>query len=152
LSIRYKLFTLRDELRSLKIECGDSLEDKHYAYLQDSLNTIIAHLPRYDMATLGYAEHVYNNDPEFRRRVDERSHVLDDCGIPRARSIRSRNVRLAAKAILINSGMLCAPIYPFVLMDVGLSALKKRIKNFASLSEPDFAKVGPSDDLSMSVS
>jgi hypothetical protein len=51
LKIRYDLFALRDELRFLKIKRGSSLDDKHYVYLQDSINTMISHLARYDIAT-----------------------------------------------------------------------------------------------------
>ncbi|MGH8330614.1 MAG: hypothetical protein ACRER3_22985, partial [Pseudomonas fluorescens] len=39
LKLRFEIFALRDELRLLKIECESSLHDKHFEYLQSSLNT-----------------------------------------------------------------------------------------------------------------
>ena len=147
LKIRYQAFALRDDLRLLKMEHGDTLDDKHYEHLQDSINTMISNLARFDVATLGLSECMYNRDPEFRKSVDERARFLDDCTVPEAKSLRRRNVVLAEKAILVNSGMLVVPLVPFVLM----GALKQRIRKFASLSEPDFQKVG-SRELSASVS
>lgn len=151
LEIRYQAFALRDDLRLLKMELGDALDDKHYEYLQDSINTIISNLARFDAVTLGLSERVYNRDPEFRKRVDERARFLEDCAIPEVGTLRRRNIALAEKAILVNSGMLVAPLVPFVLMGVGFSAVKQRIRKLASLSEPDFHKVG-SPELSASVS
>jgi hypothetical protein len=142
LKIRYEAFALRDDLRLLKMERGDTLDDRHYEYLQDSINTLISNLPRFDVATLGLSERVYSRDPEFRQRVDERARLLENCAIPEAKNFRHRNVALAEKAILVNSGMLVAPLIPLILTGVGFSALKQRIRKFASLSEPDFHKVG----------
>jgi len=141
LKIRYEALALRDELRLLKMQRGGTLDDKHYEYLQDSINTMISNLARFDVATLGLSGRVYNRDLEFRVRVDERARLLEDCTLPEARSLRRRNVVLVERAILVNSGMLVAPLVPFVLMGVGLSALKQRIRKLASLSEPDFKRV-----------
>ena len=38
LSLRFRLFALRDEARQLKIECVDSLNDAHCVFLQASIN------------------------------------------------------------------------------------------------------------------
>jgi hypothetical protein len=41
LSLRFKLFVLRDEVRQLKIDCASSLNDRHFDFLQDSINNLI---------------------------------------------------------------------------------------------------------------
>ena len=94
LSLRFKLFALRDEVRALKAECRNLLNDEHYACLQDSINTMITMLYRYDVAAIAAAEFRYRSDPEFRRRVEARSTILDACDVPQAQSIRRRSVDL----------------------------------------------------------
>jgi hypothetical protein len=42
LSLRFRLFVLRDEVRQLKIECAESLNDEHFVFLQDSINGLIS--------------------------------------------------------------------------------------------------------------
>lgn len=143
LSLRYRLFALRDEVRELKGVGQGLLDDEHYAYLQDSINTMIAMIHRYDVATIAATEHRYRRDPGFRKRVDMRAAILDDCSSLQAQSIRRRSVDLIARAVAVNSGMLCAPLYPLALMGVGFSALQKRLRKFATLSRRDLESVAP---------
>lgn len=143
LSLRFKLFALRDEARALKAGCPDLLDNQHYAHLEDSIDTMIAVLHRYDIATFVAAELRYRRDPAFRKRIDSRASSLDDCGIPQAQSIRRRSVELIARAIAVNSGMLCAPLYPFALMGVGFSTLQKGLSKLAVLSRWEFERVAP---------
>lgn len=82
LRLRFRLFALRDELRALKGECRGLLDDEHFAYLQDSINTMIAMLHRYDVAAVAAAELRYRRDPEFRRCVEIRTAILDHHSAP----------------------------------------------------------------------
>lgn len=142
-SLRYRLFALRDEARMLKGAGQGLLDDEHYAYLQDSINTMISMLHRYDVASIAATELRYSRDPEFRRRLDVRAAILDGCSNVHARSIRGRSVDLIARAVLVNSGMLCAPLFPLALMGVGFSALQKKLRKFATLSRRDLESVAP---------
>lgn len=143
LSLRYRLFALRDEVRALKGDCRHLFDAEHYAYLQDSISTMIAMLHRYDVAAIAAAELRYRRDPEFRRRVDVRARILDNCNIPQAQSIRRRSIELIARATAVNSGMLCAPLYPFALMGIGLSVIHKRLRKLATLSTRELESVAP---------
>jgi len=143
LSLRYKLFALRDEARALKGDCQGLFEDAHYACLQDCINTMIASLHRYDVAAIVAAEFRYRKDSEFRRSIDMRDAILGSCDNPRAQSIRRRSVGLIARAVAVNSGMLCAPLCPFVLMGIGFSTLQKRLGKFAALSRRELDGIAP---------
>lgn len=143
LTLRYRLFALQDEVSMLKDAGHDLVDDEHYAYLQDSISTMIAMLHRYDIATVAATELRYRRDPEFRRRVDMRATILDGCGSPQAQSIRCRSVELIARALAVNSGMLCAPLYPLALMGIGFSTLQRRLKKFAALSRRELESVAP---------
>jgi hypothetical protein len=79
LKLRFELFELRDRLRALKVDHSDYLEDRHFHYLQDSLNSLICLLGRFDLATLSRIELEFQLDPELRRRSEMRTAILDDC-------------------------------------------------------------------------
>jgi hypothetical protein len=143
LSLRYRLFALRDEVRALKVDCGDLFDNEHFAYLQDSINTMIAMLHRYGVAAIVAAELRYRRDPDFRRRVEARAAILEQCNLPQAQSIRRRSVQLLGRAIAVNCGMLCAPLFPFVLMGIGVSTLRKHLRKFSALSRRELESVAP---------
>ena len=143
LNLRYKLFTLRDELRALRGDRDVRLDEEHYLHLQDSINTMIAMLHRYDVVSIVFAELRYRRDPEFRKRVEVRATILDDCNAPQAQSIRRRSVDLIARAIALNSGMFCVPLYPFALMGMGFCTLRRSLRKFAALSGRELKSIAP---------
>lgn len=143
LILRFRLFALRDKVHALKGSSRGLLDDEHYTYLQDSINTMIAMLHRYDIAAIVAAELRYQRDPGFRLRVDRRATILDDCDLPEAQSIRRSSVDLIARAIAVNSGMLCVLLYPLAFMGIGLSTLQRHLRKFAALSRRELESVAP---------
>lgn len=140
---RFQLFALRDELCLLKIDRGQEVDDKHFHYLQDSINALLAFLPRFDAATLAAIERQLKHDPGLKKKVEARSRVLDDCRMPELISIRKRTLVAAAKTFLVNTGGWGIYLLPIAGVMVCLSSLKNRIKPAISLSTPDFQKVIP---------
>jgi hypothetical protein len=143
LKLRFELFALRDELRLLKIECDRHLDDKHFDYLQGSLNTLIRVLHWIDMTTLAAVERELRTNPQIREQIEARNKVLDDCDIPEARQIRYRSLQVAAKAFAVNGGGWAIYPLPLLLPFVGHSKIKRAIKASLSLSELDLNKVAP---------
>lgn len=116
LKLRFKLFALQDQLRILKI-CNDAeLDDKHYRYLEKSPHSLIRMLHRIDLATLASSELAYQRDPKFRERVTERSRILDDCAVDQAKQIRAESLRIATKALVVNSGAAFVLFFPITLL------------------------------------
>src|SRR5687767_577256 len=73
LSLRYKLFALRDEIRELKMAYGNLFADRHFHYMQDSLNALLSVLDRFDLAALIAVGRELKQDPELRKRVEMRT-------------------------------------------------------------------------------
>lgn len=144
LQLRFELFRLRDDLRDLKSTRKD-LDDKHFHYLQDSINTLIANLARFDAATLARIEVEFQRDPELRKRTEARCKVMNDCDVAEARLIRRKCNRIGVKALAVNSGGWSIYILPGVFVLVGLSEFKRRIKAALAISESDFAKAARPD-------
>jgi hypothetical protein len=103
LQLRFELFRMRDELRNLKMRRND-LDDKHFLYLQDSINTLIANLVRFDAATLTRIDLELQRDSELRARTEARCKVMDDCAVAEARRIRRKCNIVGVKALAVNSG------------------------------------------------
>lgn len=140
LSVRFDLFALRDELRALKIEQGDALSNKHFEYLQDSINAIVLMLPRFDAGMLNSMNKELENNKELEAKVEARVKVLDDCVTPSVSKIREKSLRLAYAAFAINTGMLFLFLLPLIM----LINLKKRLRSLVSLSKPDLEKIARS--------
>jgi len=149
LSLRFKLFVLRDEVRQLKIDHAGSLSDKHFDFLQDSINNVISNLNRFDMATFVGVELESKKDPAFLRSAEKRSRMLDDCGFSRAglraREIREQSLKIVSAAIFTNSGVLFLSIFaPIIIAILGYAEVKKRIQIFAFISDQDLKRIAPS--------
>jgi hypothetical protein len=138
LHLRFQLFRLRDELRNLKID-RTGLDDRHFYYLQDSINTLIANLARFDAATLARIEAELRRNSGLRQRSTARSKVMDDCDVAEARLIRRKCNQIGAAALVVNSGGWAIYVVPVLFVLAGFSELKRRIKAVLSISESDFA-------------
>src|SRR5438445_3942194 len=114
LEIRYRLFELRDEARLLKIRRGNDFEDKHFHYLQDSLNGLIRNLGRIDLAMLTSFTIKLKEDKEFRARMEARSKILDDCKVEEGRAIGKRGQNLMKRAAGINTAGGSFYMFPIV--------------------------------------
>ena len=144
LKLRFDLFVLRDRVRSLKIENPEGFQDKHFHYLQDSINTLLALLARFDFATLSRIETEIKRDPAMQKRAEERSRILDDCQLEEARKIRHQTLRLASVALALNSGgwfVYIVPTLAIVAVWFGLSgyvsSFQGRIKTVIAIPETD---------------
>jgi hypothetical protein len=121
LELRFELFKLRDEVRLLKINnllvnAGEpEFVDRHYGYLQDSINSLLCILHRYDLAAIWTITDRISRDEALRQRVEARARLLDDCELPAVLSVRKRQLNIAAKALAVNSGpmllLLLAPAF-----------------------------------------
>jgi len=144
LEIRFELFKLRDELRFTKINLGNKLDDKHYHFLQDSVNTLIGNLYRFDLATITKAMIEVEKDKDLKKRVQERSRFLDDCNVAEARKIRNESIKLAFRALRVNSGGWAVYFIPVLATIACYKYALAAGKALISMSEPDFRKVAPS--------
>jgi hypothetical protein len=143
LSLRYKLFALRDEVRELKMVYGSSLADRHFHYVQDSLNALLSVLYRFDLAALMALEHELKHNTELRKRVEVRAVGLDDCAIAEVKLIREKTFRIAVQALIVNNGFWAVCAVPVLAASWGVAKLKRLIRESVSLSESDIQRAIP---------
>lgn len=146
LRMRFDLFALRDELRALKVDYGDSLDDKHFIYLQDSINAIIKMLPHIEISLVSHIKEEIEKDARLKARLIERQKILDDCDITELSIIRKKSIDLSIMALGVNSGMWSVYIVPIMAFGAIYKSIARRVKAFISLSEPDLQQIAPHDN------
>ncbi len=128
LKLRFELFKLRDDLRTLKNEYGSDLDDRHFHYLQDSLNVLIRFLPRFEIGNLALAASQINNDPQLKKRMEARAKILDDCQIAQATNIRNKSIEIAARAVRVNGGAWGFYVVPIALTFAVYKSVNEKVR------------------------
>jgi hypothetical protein len=126
---------LRDEVRFLKMNNLSSsaasepeFVDEHYGYLQDSINALLSVLYRYDIAAIWTITDRINRDEALRQRVEARARLLDACELPAVRSLRQRQLDIAARALAVNSGPMLLLLLAPTLVLRGYKAVRGKIR------------------------
>jgi hypothetical protein len=140
-SVRHRLFALRDQLRKLKMTPGNQLDDRHFAYLQDSLNALIRTLDGFNLSLLVRLRTLSGQDAAFRARVEERSRVLDDCVVPEALDVRRKSVQIALEAFAINCGGGLIYLAPLLFAFNSCSRVKPLVRALASVPDSDLSRI-----------
>lgn len=147
LELRFELFRLRDEVRLLKIESlraeGETSEfmERHFHELQDSINSLICLLFRFDLMTVCAISEEIGRDAELKRRVEARSQILDDCVLPEVLAIRGKQFRIAMKALAVNSGPMLVWLALPALFLVSYQAIRDKIKNSLTVPGADLKRL-----------
>lgn len=143
LRIQDDLFALRDELRRLKIDVREGMNDQTFHMLQDSINSLISSLEYFDLMTIASAMVEIKRDQDLRKRMEARLKIIQDSTMPEVKAIRARTVKLADQLVFINSGAWGFYLLPLAMMAAGFAAIKKKVMSIISLSTLDFQRVAP---------
>jgi len=134
LELRLALIRLESEVRLLKVPEPQLFE------LQDSINSLTCILFKFDLVTIYAISKEIDRDAALKRRVEARARVLDECLLPEVRALRDKQIRIATKALIVNSGsMLLWSILPASLF-VGCQTLSSKIKNSLTVPAPDLER------------
>lgn len=129
--LRYKLFALRDDLRTLRHEHPEQCPQELYLKVDEGIGRWINRLP---LATLGFmyrAGREYQTNVQLReevRRIDEALAACSPGGTPRIVQSASEVVRTA---FICNSGAWLLPVIPLLVITVCVSWCAARIVRVA---------------------
>ena len=141
--LRLKLFELRDELRSLKLEYRESLSDEIFHNLQNSLNATISRLGLIDLRILKTAHERFKQDENLRKRSERFDALIRNCPIPEVETIRQRHLKLIGKALLTNSGGWFAYLVPIFVAFLFADRIMAQIRAIFALPAKDIKKIVP---------
>lgn len=141
LSLKYKLFALRDRARRLKMQAGEAFSDRHFDDLQRSLNLLIGFVDSLDIGLILHMKREVDRDPELSKRLEARSRALDGCTLPEAQAIRKESVRLSLITLTINSAAWVIYLVPVIVALICYSEVTKLLRSLLALAEPDVTKI-----------
>jgi len=135
LSLRFRLFELRDEVRFLKFKYSDEFSDDAFDYLHQTLNAAIHILPRIDIRTVRLGVLTVRKDPDLLKEIQKRSRVLDECQVKELKNLQSETANVAVKILLANHGAWFIYLVPVVFVIYILDKLKAWILQLSYLPE-----------------
>jgi len=91
--------------------------------------------------------------PKFRTTLArERARMLDDCTVLRIREIRKQTLKIAAEALVVNSGAWVVLFFaPWIIASIGYSEAKMRFSVLASLNSREFRRISPVESAAAAV-
>lgn len=139
LELRLALVRLENEVRLLKIQ-NSGVVERQLGELQDSVNALTCMLFKFDLVTLHAISEEIDRDAALKRRVEARARILDDCVLPEVLALRRKQIRIATKALAVNSGpMMLWSVVPASLF-VGYHTVFRKIKNSLTVPAPDLER------------
>jgi len=149
LSLRYKLFALRDELRWLKIDKSSEVNNESFAYLQSAINNSIKLLPAINVKALFSVNKIFEKNPELLKIAKERFEFVYANSTDKMRSIMKDNFKIFTYAFIANNMILFIYLLPIVIIAVSLrnslNFIKINMKHILSVPE---SKAGLFDSVS----
>jgi hypothetical protein len=127
--IRYRLFALRDQLRTAHYAHDSEVCPETFGLLQTGLNNLInfvPHISLYSMIRIG--NFLYKN-PTIANKRAEKLRILDNCSNAEVSCIREKTQELFNATIAVNNGMLLLYLFPFVLIAVFAKFLIMKFMN-----------------------
>ncbi|WP_217705741.1 hypothetical protein [Peristeroidobacter soli] len=147
LELRLALIRLEDEVRLLRIQtsagAGEQFDrvERQLCELQDSIHSLACILFKFDLVTIYTLSKEIDRDAGLKRRVEARARILDDCVVPRGRALRSEQIRIATKALAVNSGPMLLWLVVPVSLFVGYHAVFNKIKNSLTVPAHDLKRL-----------
>jgi hypothetical protein len=141
LSLRFKLFALRDRVRELKMIHGDQLDSAAFGYLQDSVNTGIRILPDFTFGTLAQAKELLKNHPELRNRLAERDRLLESCRVPEVSQIWKQASGIMEQALFVNSGGWLIYVVPVGLVAAFFGFISSGVKKLLLMPQEQIDQI-----------
>ena len=82
LSLRFRLFKLRDELRWLRVRHPTEVPEEVFQLLQGRVNTGLKLLPFMDIPMLRLVYETVHTDRQLKERIEERDRIISACSVP----------------------------------------------------------------------
>ena len=135
LYIRCKLFELRDELRRLKLNRGENVDDNLLGDIQESINLNLENLAFVDLSLIYETQKYLEKDTNLAKKVETRKKLLEHSDNKELKEIYKKNVELLAVTMLINSGGWVIYVIPVLIIAFTFSYIKNLVKKLVFVPE-----------------
>lgn len=115
--LRYKFFSLRDELRALKISGFESKSDNSvYEILDHAMCDIINSMSFITIGNYFLLKKDYAKDKEYKKDAEHVSKLISEVKEKKLIQIDNRLRKLSSRALLINNGGWIPYLFPVILV------------------------------------
>ncbi len=104
LTLRFRLFTLRDEARAMRADQPDAIRRETYRALEDYINGAIRVLPKANIELVMKAREAFERYPELRAQAQSQQRLIDECQSTEVRDLQRQATEAVNLALLANSG------------------------------------------------
>ena len=139
LSLRFRLFALRDRLRALLARDQEALEA--FRIQHAAINNSIRMLSKVDFAFIWRVESQLRLDKAMRARIEKRIKIVEEFEEEEFQAILKATNRTFRAAVLANAGAWFFYIVPIALVFLCLKKLKIAVKGALSVPEGELSKV-----------
>ena len=138
LGARYKLFALRDELRSFSAQRGIQLDHAAIRLLEESINSSIEYMREINFGLALAFKRRCTSDESFRKRVERRYSVIESCRDPEFQAFRKRYEYIFGKITMINTGGWLIYVVPIAVIIVFWKTLCRMLIKLSVVPGDDF--------------
>lgn len=138
---RFRLFAIRDRLRSLKARLGDELDPRVFHELQDSINIQINVVELFSLVSLMQARARLRENKDLGKKVKARLDLIEACTVPEVKEIADECLQVAMCTSLINSAGWAFYIVPLIYCRKAMTWLSTRLKAIVLMREGELPRV-----------
>lgn len=147
LSLRFKLFALRDEIRDMILDCELQNKPVEKALLiqQSAINNSIKMLSKVDSTLIYRFVDEMNRDHAMKNRVQERIKTVEEYSSQEFQNIAKNTVRIFRQALIANMGAWFIYLVPIGICFFLITRIKNSIKISLAVPEGELGKVYTND-------
>lgn len=125
MSLRYRLFALRDKLRMIQILRSGGLNDSVFRIVEDNINNAIALLPQITVSHLISANQIFEQNQKLKNSVDARVKKVETCEIDEIRAIAKEVTSHITTCFVWNAGGWLIYLFPVFVILFFYNAIKE---------------------------
>lgn len=149
LKLRFKLFTLRDETRALKMKHQNDFSEETFRWLEGRINSIIANLRFIEFSTLYEANKFIKSDKKIEEKIRKRMSDIEDCKIVEVRDVYNDSLKIFLLTLLANGGSWGIFLIPIALLTITFQVGMNLIKEVLLLSDNDLERFITNKDVAL---
>lgn len=146
LNLRFKLFRLRDRLRELCENDRELLTTYVYSIAEESINSAIKALPRFNFGMLVKAERSIQQDENLREEMLRRVAAIDGSDCEEVKHIMNDTNSTLMAAFLVNVAGWVPYLIPVVIFSIVYGRISKMIRDLLTLPSGSIDMFESSDE------
>jgi hypothetical protein len=144
LSLRYKLFAIRDHLRRVYTQNRASVSEEVFKDLHGFLNWAVDSVPDFTVSSFRNTRKALAEDDRLRKRVERTRVTIEACPLPEIADISNQIDNIVRDAFFFNSGGWFVFLIPVALTFGLMKGTKNVIKNIACIPAGERDRIMPS--------